>query len=291
MIKVSDPIYGTFELPSIFDDLLHSKAVQRLGKIHHSGAIFLVNPEICHTRLEHSIGVMLLIRTLGGTELEQIAGLLHDVSHTAFSHVGDYVFDNKEETYHEQLFVSVLKGSDIPLILEKHGYHLDQLLQGGFPILEQPLPHLCADRLDYTLRDAMHARLITRGDARAFVSTVTLQEEKIVVKDEVNATWIDHIFVRLNKEVYNAPLYVYANQQLSLLIREFLTKGEIRESDLLKDDTFLLNKIRSTAHGFEAVKAIRQQKDYPRFLKKGASLRIKERFLKARVSTLSVQFL
>ncbi|HEY0175824.1 MAG TPA: HD domain-containing protein, partial [Pedobacter sp.] len=92
MIKVNDPIYGTFELPEIFDDLLNSKAMQRLGKIHHSGAVFLVNPDICHTRLEHSIGVMLLIRMLGGTELEQIAGLLHDISHTAFSHVGDYVF-------------------------------------------------------------------------------------------------------------------------------------------------------------------------------------------------------
>jgi len=291
MIKVSDAIYGTFELPKIFEDLLNCKAVQRLGRIHHSGAIFLVNPEICHTRLEHSIGVMLLIRTLGGTELEQIAGLLHDISHTAFSHVGDYVFDNKEETYHEQLFASVFKESEVPVLLEKHGYHSDHLLQGRFSILEQPLPHLCADRLDYTLRDAMHAKLITREEARAFLNAVALQEEKIVVKDEVHAAWIDHLFARLNTEVFNAPLYVFANQQLSLLIREFLNRGEIRESDLLKDDTFLLNKIRSTAYGFDAVKAIKQQRDYPRFLKKGASLKIKERFLKAEVSTSSAQFL
>ncbi|CAM3921234.1 hypothetical protein SAMN06265348_111152 [Pedobacter westerhofensis] len=291
MIKVSDPIYGTFELPKIFEDLMNSKAVQRLGKIHHSGAIFLVNPEICHTRLEHSIGVMLLIRTLGGTELEQIAGLLHDISHTAFSHVGDYVFNNTDETYHEQLFATVLKDSDIPAVLEKHGYHADQLLQGRFSILEQPLPHLCADRLDYTLRDALHTRIISRKDARDFIHAVTLQEEKIVVKDQVHAEWIDHIFILLNKDVYNAPLYVYANQQLGLLIKEFLEKGEIRESDLLKDDTFLLNKIRSTVYGFDAVKAIKQQKDYSKFLKKGASLKIKERFLKARVSTLNKQFL
>ena len=38
---------------------------------------------------------MLLIKKLGGSVEEQIAGLLHDVSHTAFSHVIDYVFDNK----------------------------------------------------------------------------------------------------------------------------------------------------------------------------------------------------
>ncbi len=64
MIKVNDPIYGSHELPDVFKDLLDSKAMQRLGNIHHSGAIFLVNPDICHTRLEHSIGVMLLIKCL-----------------------------------------------------------------------------------------------------------------------------------------------------------------------------------------------------------------------------------
>lgn len=281
MIKVNDPIYGTFELPKIFDDLLNDKAVQRLDKIHHSGAIFLVNPTICHTRLEHSIGVMLLIRMLGGTELEQIAGLLHDISHTAFSHVGDYVFDNVDETYHEQLYGAVIKGSDIPAILEKHGYQLEHLMEGNFSLLEQPLPDLCADRVDYTLRDSVHAKLITRQHARSFINHLAVQDDRIVVKGEANAEWIDHTFERLNRDVFNAPLYVYANQQLALLIREFLDKGEIEEKDLFKDDTYLLNKMRSTAYGVEAIKAIKQHKDYAKFLKKGASLSIKPRHLKA----------
>lgn len=283
MIKVNDPIYGTFELPGIFDDLLNSKAVQRLDKIHHSGAIFLVNPAIRHTRLEHSIGVMLLIRMLGGTELEQIAGLLHDISHTAFSHVGDYVFDNIEETYHEQLYGAVIKGSDIPGILKKHGYQLEHLMKGSFSLLEQPLPDLCADRLDYTLRDSMHAKLITRQHARSFINHITIQDDKIVVKGEANAEWINHTFERLNRDLFNAPLYVYANQQLALLIREFLDKGEIEEKDLFRDDTYLLNKMRSTPHGVEAIKAIKQHKDYDKFLKKGASLSIKPRYLKAAI--------
>jgi HD superfamily phosphohydrolase len=283
MIKVNDPIYGTFELPELFEDLLASTAVQRLGSVHHSGAIFLVNPDISHTRLEHSIGVMLLIRILGGSELEQIAGLLHDISHTAFSHVGDYVFDNKEENYHEQLFESLLINSDVPAILEKHGYHSGQILNGGFSILEQPLPYLCADRLDYTLRDATYAELITRQDARSFMTSVTLQEDKIVVKDEEHAQWINLIFEKLNKEVYNAPLYIYANQQLALLIRDFLKTGQLKETDLLKDDTYLLNKLRSTTYGYDAIKAIKLQKGYQEFLRKGASLKIKQRRLQAPV--------
>jgi len=284
MIKVNDPVYGTFELPALFDELLNTAAIQRLGKIHHSGAIFLVNPEITHTRLEHSIGVMLLIRVLGGSELEQVAGLVHDISHTVFSHVGDYIFDNAEETYHEQLFESVIKASEIPVILEKYGYHIDQLINGSFELLEQPLPHLCADRLDYTLRDSIHAKLITRQHARSFINTISTQDGKIVVNGATNAAWINHTFERLNKDFFNAPLYVYANQHLALIIRNFLKTGEIKETDLLKDDTFILNKIRSSTYGFEAIKGIKQHRDYPKFLKKGPSLKIKSRYLIASVA-------
>lgn len=281
MIKVSDPIYGAFQLPAVFKSLLDSKTLQRLSGVHHSGGIFLVNPGLSHSRLEHSIGVMLLLKQLGANELEQIAGLLHDISHTAFSHVGDYVLDYKGEDYHEHIFKSVLLNSDLPSILEQYGYTADQVLTGNFQMLEQPLPHLCADRLDYTLRDACHAGLITRKAAKEFLSHILVREGKISLDHRERAEWINDIFDRLNKEVYNHPLYVYANQHLAQIIRDFLQKGLISQADLLKDDTFLLNKIRSTTHGYEAIKAIKQHKGYPEFLKKGPALKIKPRRLEA----------
>ncbi|MCD0489715.1 HD domain-containing protein [Pedobacter sp. MC2016-14] len=281
MIKVNDPIYGSHELPAVFEDLLNCSTLKRLSNIHHSGAIFLVDPEICHHRLEHSIGVTLLIKMLGGTELEQIAGLLHDVSHTAFSHVGDYVMNNTEETYHEQLFESLLRQSEVPAILHWHGYHIDQILQGHFPILEQPMPLLCADRLDYTLRDAVHSGLISKLQAKNFLPFIKLQEDRIVVTDLAQAEWINQLYKRLNEEFYNAPLYVYANQQLAMLIVALLKSGALHETDLLKDDTFLLNKIRSTSVGYEGIKAIKNHKGYVDFLKKGPSLKIKKRTLMA----------
>lgn len=39
---------------------------------------------------------MLLNRQLDASMEEQIVALLHDVSHTAFSHVIDYVFDDHD---------------------------------------------------------------------------------------------------------------------------------------------------------------------------------------------------
>ncbi|MNL16807.1 HD domain protein [compost metagenome] len=241
----------------------------------------MVNPDLSHSRLEHSIGVALLIRMLGGSELEQVAGLLHDVSHTAFSHVGDYVFENGEENYHEQVFEEVLLNSEVPEVLLKYGYSIEQVINGEFNILERPLPDLCADRLDYTLRDALHAGLITRYSARSFLQHLSLLNGQMVVTDEGQADWINDVFKQLNNDVFNAPLYVYANHQLALIIRNFLKTGFLKEADLFKDDTFLLNKIRSSSSGYEAIKAIKLHKGYTEFLRKGSAFKIKPRRLKA----------
>ncbi|WP_214226569.1 HD domain-containing protein [Pedobacter sp. B4-66] len=281
MVLINDIFFGKVELPGIFDDLINSSWVKRLGRIHQSGAIFLVNPDICHTRLEHSIGVMLLIRQLGGSEIEQVSGLLHDISHTAFSHVGDYVFDNTEENYHEQIFEEVLKSSDIPEILSWHGYHVDEVVKGVFNILEQPMPKLCADRLDYTLRDSYHAGLVSRKDVKDFISSLTVENGVIVVENAEKAEWINNLYKKLIEEVFNFPLHVYANRKLTELIKVGLQRNELVHSDLFKDDTYLLNKIRSTTAGYEGIKAIKQQRGFDVFVKKGMGLKMKNRQLNA----------
>ncbi|MFP9052094.1 HD domain-containing protein, partial [Enterococcus faecalis] len=99
-MEISDIIYGQHHIDGVLEELIKSAPVQRLKGIYQGGASFLVNRKWNVTRYEHSIGVMLLIKKLGGTIEEQIAGLLHDVSHTAFSHVVDVVFENQAEDYH-----------------------------------------------------------------------------------------------------------------------------------------------------------------------------------------------
>jgi uncharacterized protein len=281
MITINDIFFGKIELPGLFEDLLNSASLKRLSRIHQSGAIFLVNPGINHSRLEHSIGVMLLIRKLGGSELEQIAGLLHDVSHTAFSHVGDYVFNNAEEDYHEQIFEKVLLSSDIPEILSWHGYHIDQIINGDFKLLEQSMPGICADRLDYTLRDSYYAGLVTIAEVKEFIRQLLIQDELIVISDPEKAEWINALYTRLINEVFNLPLHVYANRILTELIKSGLQRNELNVDDLQKDDTYLLNKIRSTPAGYEGIRAIKQRKGFDIFVKTGMGLKMKNRQLNA----------
>jgi len=281
MIQVNDFLYGKMELPMVFSDLLNTEALKRLGGIHQSGAIFLVNPDICHSRLEHAIGVTMLIRMLGGSELEQIAGLLHDISHTAFSHVGDYVFDNTDEDYHEKVFAEVLYRSEVPDVLLNYGYNVNQVLYGTFEILEQPLPALCADRLDYTLRDGIHGGVISRQRAREFLTSIVLKDGKIAVNAETEVAWINEAYEKLNNEVFKLPLHLYANGKMAELIKKFLNKGILIESDMFKTDTMLLNKIRTSYEGYEAIKSIKQLKGFAEFMRHGAVPKIKTRTLNA----------
>lgn len=280
MVQVNDFLYGKMEFPQVIADLLETDAIKRLAGVHQSGAIFLVNPDICHSRLEHATGVMMLIKMLGGSELEQIAGLLHDVSHTAFSHVGDYVFDHLNEDYHETMFKQVIENSDIPAVLLKHGYHADQIFDGEFNILEQELPFLCADRLDYTLRDGIYGGIISRQRAKEFLQAVVLKDGVIAVTIEKEANWINEIFDKLNKEVFKLPLHLYANGKMAELIKSFLKRGFLVNDDLFKTDTLLLNKIRSNFEGYEAIKSIKQLKGIAEFMRHGAVPKVKARSLK-----------
>lgn len=284
MIQLNDFLYGKMEMPKVFEDLLNTNALKRLAGVHQSGAIYLVNPDICHSRLEHAIGVMMLIRLLGGSELEQIAGLLHDVSHTAFSHVGDYVFNNTEENYHEQIFDEVITNSEIPQVLTDHGYTIGQIITGKFDILEQPLPLLCADRLDYTLRDGIYAGVFSRQRAKAFLNSIKLKNGKIAVVTESDAYWINQSFKKLNNEVFKLPLYLYANGKMAELIKDFIHKGILTKSDLFKTDTMLLNKIRSSFAGYEAVKSIKQLRGFAEFMRHGAVPKVKDRTLNVLVA-------
>lgn len=150
---IEDKIWGQINFPWEVEHLLDTPTLSRLKKIQQGGLTNQVYPHIQTTRYEHSIGVYHLLRHFGASPVQQIAGLLHDISHTAFSHVSDYLFDQTEEDYHEKFFAEFMTREDIQQALAKLAINKDEILNGDFPLLNAPLPHLSADRLDYTLRD------------------------------------------------------------------------------------------------------------------------------------------
>lgn len=278
-MKIEDEIYGKFEVAPVLEALIKSAPVQRLKNIHQGGAIFLVDPAIKHTRYEHSLGVMYLVHYFGGGIEEQIAALLHDVSHTAFSHVADYVFEHSNEDYHETIFNEVINQSEIPLILRNYGFDTSILTNAHYTILERELPDLCADRVDYTLRDLYHAKLIGKADIENFLLELSIQGGYMVVKSDKAGNWIKEQFQFLNDAYFKKPEHIYANLQLAQLIKDALNQNLLQKSDLLCDDFQVLNKLEAHAYSRQRLHEIKTLANFKQFSARGGAERFKQRTL------------
>jgi HD superfamily phosphohydrolase len=199
------------------------------------------------TRFQHSAGVMALLARLGAPLEEQVAGLLHDVPHTAFSHTVDVLYPSEEHNYHERYHAEVVMKSDIPDILARNHVPLAAALQPElYPHLEQPLPDLCADRLDYAFRDALALGKIRSHEALAFISHLVPGVVPLIVDSSDAAAWFARLFEELNDEVWTNPDDAGAYWALAGAMRRAISLGDMSESDLFLDDELAMSRLRAS---------------------------------------------
>lgn len=256
---INDPLYGTYQVDDVLAALINSRPVQRLKGIHQGGASYLVNRAWNVTRFDHSIGVMLLIKRLGGSLEEQIAGLLHDISHTAFSHIIDFVMDNEKEDYHERIFHEVVINSELPLILKMYGYNYEEIIMDDskWTLLEQSAPELCADRVDYTLRDMYTYRNISLADVEAFLQNLIVIDGKMYLNKLEIAEWFVELYYKEVIGFFMDPLNIYGSDRLTVILQQALEKRIISLSDFFLEDEEVIEILRST-HEQEITQSIAQ---------------------------------
>lgn len=243
-MKIEDPVYGSHDISEeVIIELINSEPMQRLKEIHQAGpSPFFIEEKPYTTRFEHSLGVMILLRKFNASLEEQIAGLLHDVPHTAFSHVADFVFEDEDHEYHERFMDEIIYDSEIPEILERHGYDIEYILdESNFGLLERDLPKLCADRLDYSMRDLKSHK---DYDMQKFIQGLTVKNGEFVFKDFETAEEFGLKFIELDSTVYASPKEVAIYELFADIIRKALELDEISEEDLFTTDRELMKKLR-----------------------------------------------
>lgn len=247
-MDVSDRLYGTCPLPEpIFADLLHSAPLRRLqGVLQHgiSGLLGITTPT---TRYEHSLGTALLVRRLGGTLEEQVAALLHDVSHTAFSHVIDFVFhDHGGQSFHDREKVRFVRATSLPAILSHYGYAWEAILdESAYPLLEQPAPALCADRLDYFLRDGLDLGLITPAEAAQILAHLVVVDGRIGLGDVATARLLADAYMGADNASWSDFREVGLYEVTARALRRALRCGALTEADLWGEDRPLFDHLRA----------------------------------------------
>ena len=246
-IRLHDPVYGPVVLDEpLLADLYRAKAVQRLGFIYQGGITAFINPARRTTRLDHSVGVMTLLHQMGAGLLEQAAGLIHDVPHTAFSHVVDFLYPSQEHTFHEAHRESVIAASDLPEILDRH--RLDWRIVSDadrFSLLEQPLPALCADRLDYFLRDGVGMGLVSSTEAAQLLAHLRVWEGRIVVDEMDVACWLGDRFMAIDDTVWCSVQEIGWYVAMARALGAAMQAGVLTESDLWGTDEAVLQRLRA----------------------------------------------
>ena len=241
-----DSIYGEININEpVLLDLMECNAMQRLKGISQHGITALIGITPPFSRYDHSVGTMIMVRRLGASIEEQIAALLHDVSHTAFSHVIDFVFDDhRGQSYHEEKKEEFVAGSDIPDILNNHGRNWEDYLdEEKYELLEQESPALCADRLDYFLRDLEFLGLANKTEINKAVGSLVVKNGKIVTDNEDTARWMAYTFIETDRTSWSNFREVGLYQLTAEAIKKAKKLNIICESDFWGADSTLWKKL------------------------------------------------
>ena len=241
---IKDNIWGEFKINEpIIKELINSKSMQRLKGISQYGMPYKFYPLNGFSRYEHSIGVGLLLRKLSASLEEQAAGFLHDVSHTAFSHVVDWVIGNKnKEDYQDKIHKKIIFDSDIPKILEKYGFEKERIVDySNYSLLERPAPDLCADRIDYSIREF---NCWAAPDAvRICADSLRKNNRKIVFSSKETAKIFALNYLKCQKEHWGGAEWTLRYALFSDMLKNNLDRKIIEIEDFYYDDEYVLNKI------------------------------------------------
>lgn len=248
-IAIKDRVYGEYSINDpLLVELMNSRPVQRLKHIANAGISSKVIPNRNVSRYEHSVGVMKLLKDFGAPLEEQAAGLLHDVPHTVFSHVVDSVFGcSQTQDFHEKFHRDIILNSEIPEILKRFGLDVEYILDDkNFPLLERPLPDLCADRLDYSMRDMCAAyNLKSRFDElrKHLIVHGSGPDREVVFDGSYYALQFALLFMDASKTLWANPREMAAYEIFAEAIRQGLNKNIISESDLFTTDDVFFAKL------------------------------------------------
>lgn len=249
-MKYLDKVFGETEIQDkVILDLISCPTLQRLKGVDNAGYFKPWFKGEGFSRFDHSVGVYILLKIYKASLEEQAAGLIHDVSHTVFSHCVDYAkegSDEREQKFQDNIFDGFVRQSEIPAILQKHGISLDFVLDDrNFPLKEKLLPDLCADRIDYSLRTAFGCKVIVKKEIGYFLENLTAEKGLWVFKSFEAAKRFAEFFFLMNKEYYSGISSAVMLKTTGECLKYSLSKKYISESDLHTTDKNVLDKIQA----------------------------------------------
>ncbi len=253
-VILHDPVHGAIQVDELEWLLIRSRPVQRLKGIKQLGLVEAVYPGANHTRFEHSLGTMYVAGRMAsrlGLALEdvrkvRIAGLLHDLGHSALSHAVEGVLSRNPEiqpqirgrraSRHEEFTREIIEshpfGEKAISACEQAFGNADEIFRevadiasGGRPPLGQIISgDLDADRIDFLLRDSHHSGVsLGLVDIDQIMQALTVCNDRIVLagvgdfRAEMSQTAAESMLIA-RAHHYNALIYHPSVQSIRAML-------------------------------------------------------------------------
>ncbi len=243
-------IYGSTTVHKpVLIELLQSPSMQRLKKIDQYGITAYATNLPSFNRYHHSVGVFMLLRKFNCSLHEQIAGLLHDVSHTVFSHVADVVFEQTSDknSYQDDIHEWFINQTELAALLIKHGIQVKDILhkQHHFKALERPIPYLCADRIEYNLRGGLVENLFTENEIKTTMEALRLENGIWFFTQKAPAKKLAEVALYLQESAYTSPTSCMLYEWAGKLLRHALEINLITSKEIhFSTDIVVLEKLK-----------------------------------------------
>ena len=149
------------DYPAFIDKYIALPIMQRLqgiGLLCGSDWTKLFNNRFYYSRLDHSKGVALIIWHFTHDKAQTLAGLFHDISTPVFSHVSDFrKGDALTQTATEAPTARIIReNKELGRLLAEDGLTAEEVEDYHiYPVADNEIPQLSADRLEYMFRSGM----------------------------------------------------------------------------------------------------------------------------------------
>ncbi len=247
-------LYGTHTITEpVLIELIQSPILERLKHIEQHGTWQLhqsYKKTNRFTRYDHSIGVMLLLRHFGASIEEQLHGLLHDISHTVFSHVADFLFGKTPgvHNYQDSRLKKAYQLQGVNDILTKHGFLATHILnEKNFPLAERSLPDLCADRLDYSIQDPW-GRTFDTVRPQDLLNNLLVFKKQFVFSSQYWAKRFATLYEKHNQHVWCSIDQIAIYTLSAQMLRAALDEHIITKQELYTTDEYVVKKLQAAKH-------------------------------------------
>jgi len=192
--------------------------------------------------LEHSIAVALVIWHFTHDKKQTLSGLFHDIATPAFKHCVDFLngdYMTQESTEDETTYI--LKNSkEIMSLLERDNIKLEEVCDYHiYPIADNDTPKLSADRLEYSLSNAVFIyKIDTLDSIKEMYDDIEIQkDEDGVIELGFKTKKLARRFVKNTSILsvgYRDDETRYYMQLVADLLKKLSDDGKITKSDLYK---------------------------------------------------------